>query len=109
MDRSATPEKPLVVVDRRVVTFPRPKLQIPERITRGHDDRRQRHRSFLKECEDLAWRLAGSDRQTRIAIYNSPIVSYHELTIAAALRPDLIPTINGEWEWIALTLADHDR
>jgi hypothetical protein len=109
MDRSATPEKPLIVVDRRVVTFPRPKLQIPERATDSRSDRRQRHRTFLKECEDLAWRLATSDRPERIAIYNSPIVSYHELTIAAALRPDLIPTINGEWEWIALTLGDHDR
>jgi hypothetical protein len=33
---------------------------------------------------------------------------FPETPLPAALRPELAPKLNGEWEWIAVTLADLD-
>jgi len=37
-----------------------------------------------------------------LEIYGDSEVSYGDLSRAAALRPDLMPLLNGEYEWIAL-------
>lgn len=42
----------------------------------------------------------------RIAAYRTGEISRRELTIAAAREPDRMPIRNGEFEWIALSLAD---
>lgn len=63
---------------------------------------------FQRRCERLAQRLATGSFEERIAIYTDKEdrVTYRELSTAAALCPDLMPVLNGEYEWIALTSAD---
>lgn len=65
---------------------------------------------FRRRCEALARRLAISTFEERIAIYTDKEdrVTYRELSTAAALCPELMPVLSGEFEWIALTSADHD-
>lgn len=64
-------------------------------------------RSRRAESERLALRLADTfDLVDRIAIYNE--VGVRALSRAAAVCPDLMPEANGEFEWIALTMADLD-
>lgn len=69
-------------------------------------DRQQQRLAFRRRCENIAVSLAGSSPDERAAAYASRTYTSHELSTAAALRPDLMPVVNGEWEWIALTLAD---
>ena len=71
-------------------------------------DRQQQRLAFRARCENIAVALANSSAEERAAAYASRVYSSHELSTAAALRPDLMPMANGEWEWIALTLADLD-
>ncbi|MBS1888788.1 MAG: hypothetical protein JSU06_16515 [Actinobacteria bacterium] len=85
------------------------------RIVGGDDDaaahrvdRQQQRLAFRRRCENIAVSLAGSSPEERAAAYASRTYTSHELSTAAALRPDLMPVVNGEWEWIALTLADLD-
>lgn len=60
-----------------------------------------------RHYEDLAVALAGCYAfEERLEIYERS--TYRELSHAAALRPDLMPVLNGEFEWIALTRADLD-
>ncbi|MGE0067023.1 MAG: hypothetical protein AB7T48_06675 [Solirubrobacterales bacterium] len=63
---------------------------------------------FRRRCERLAQRLATASFEDRIAIYTDKEdrPTYRELSSAAALCPDLMPVLNGEYEWIALTSAD---
>jgi hypothetical protein len=42
----------------------------------------------------------------RVRAYSTGSISRHELTIAAAREPERMPMCNGEFEWIALSLAD---
>lgn len=63
---------------------------------------RQRH------YEEIAYALASSSAEERASAYAHHIYTRRELSMAAALRPDLMPLVNGEFEWIALTLADLD-
>lgn len=44
----------------------------------------------------------------RIAGYRAGKLSIVDLSVWAARYPDEVPTVNGEVEWIGLTLADLD-
>lgn len=69
-------------------------------------DHRQQRQALHARCEDIALRLARTwSLSDRLEIYRR--ATPRELTTAGALYPELMPTLNGEWEWIALTLADN--
>jgi hypothetical protein len=69
-------------------------------------DHPQQRLVFQSRCEWLARRLATTPRlEDRIQIYCVGFTA-RELTTAAALRPDLMPTLNDEWK--ALSSADLD-
>lgn len=60
---------------------------------------------FRHEYEDIAIRLAVLDSlQERISFYRETGIP--KLSRAAALRPDLVPRLNDEFEWITLSSAD---
>jgi hypothetical protein len=42
----------------------------------------------------------------RVRAYRNGVFSRHELAVAAARHPDRVPILNGELEWIAVSLAD---
>lgn len=50
-------------------------------------------------------RLGAAGRLTR---YRMGKLSLADLSVWAARYPDEVPTVNGEVEWIGLTLADLD-
>ncbi len=65
------------------------------------DDRR----TFQRRCEKLAASLASAGTfGERIEIYEGR--TSRELSTASALCPDLMPLLNGEFEWIALQSPD---
>lgn len=107
MSRSAIFARP---ADRRGALdgAPRPSIRPIQLGTPRAADFQQRKHTFLRHCEEIAWLLATASPEERLAIYSSGAISYHDLSIAAGLRPDLMPIVNGEWEWIALSLADLD-
>ena len=77
---------------------------------REQADHRQQRQAFQARCADIAHHLARIGRfEDRLEFYRLGVVSRLELTTAAALYPDLMPTLNGEWEWIAVTLADFEN
>jgi hypothetical protein len=55
---------------------------------------------------DVPGLLAQMTLTERIRAYRTGSISRRELTIAAAREPDRMPIRNGEFEWIALSLAD---
>jgi hypothetical protein len=72
-------------------------------------DHLQQRRAFDARCEEVARWLARTRRfEDRVQLYRMGVFTPHELSSAAALYPDLMPVLNGEWEWIAITLADLD-
>jgi len=98
--RSETPVTP--------ETTERPPLHLVRPTSREQVDRRQQRLAFAHRCEDIAFKLATSSTPERLAAYRSGEYSSRELSTATALRPDLMPVLNGEWEWIAVRLADLD-
>lgn len=71
-------------------------------------DHQQQRRAFHARCEEVARLLARiGSYEDRVELYRMGVVSRLELTTAAALYPELMPTLDGEWEWIAITLADN--
>jgi len=60
------------------------------------------------DFEGVAIVLAQMTPEERVRAYASGVFSLRELNAAAGLRPDLMPLVNGELEWIALTMADLD-
>lgn len=72
-------------------------------------DHRQQRRAFQARCLEIAVHLSRLPRfEDRVELYRMGVVSRLELSTAAALYPELMPTLNGEWEWVALTLADFE-
>ena len=55
------------------------------------------------DFEEVAIVLAQMTPEERVRAYASGVFSLRELNAAAGVRPDLMPIVNGEWEWIALT------
>lgn len=65
----------------------------------------QGRRALRRECEEIAVALAATtDPGERIELYRRSGVA--KLARAAALRPELMPLLNGEFEWLTLTMAD---
>jgi hypothetical protein len=99
---SATPTQP--AADR-----PPADLHLVEPGRPEQADHQQQRRAFQARCAEIAHLLARiGSFEDRVELYRMGAVSRHELTVAAALYPELMPTLNGEWEWIALTLADYE-
>jgi hypothetical protein len=77
----------------------------------GHPERadhQQQRRAFQARCASLAHLLSQTKRfEDRLELYRYREFTWHELTTAAALHPELMPKLNDEWEWIALSLADN--
>jgi hypothetical protein len=72
-------------------------------------DHLQQRRAFQARCEEVARWLARTERlEDRAQLYAMGVFTPHELSTAAALYPDLMPVLNGEWEWIAINLADYE-
>jgi hypothetical protein len=44
----------------------------------------------------------------RVHAYRTRVFTRHELSVAAAREPDQMPMLNGEFEHIAVSLADLD-
>lgn len=75
---------------------------------REQADPQQQRRAFQARCASLAHLLAQTKRfEDRLELYRYREFTWHELTTAAALHPELMPRLNDEWEWIAITLADN--
>jgi len=71
-------------------------------------DPQQQRRAFQARCASIAHLLAATGRfEDRLELYRHRGFTRHELTTAAALYPELMPRLNDEWEWIAITLADN--
>lgn len=58
--------------------------------------------------DDIAGLLSQMTLTERIRAYRSGVFSHRELFRAAAREPERMPVLNGEYEWIARTLADLD-
>jgi hypothetical protein len=56
---------------------------------------------------DVPYLLSKMTFEERIRAYESGVFSPRELSTAAARYPDAMPTLNGEFEHIAVFLADH--
>ena len=86
-----------------------PPLRLVDPTVPEQPDHQQQRRAFQARCGEVARHLSRIERfEDRIAFYRMGVVSRLELTTAAALYPELMPTLNGEWEWIAVTMADLD-
>ena len=57
---------------------------------------------------DIAGVLAAMTFAERIRAYTKNTITRQELNAAAAREPERMPTLNGEFEWIAWNLADLD-
>lgn len=79
-----------------------PPLHLVEPGVPEQADHEQQRAAFWQRCEDIARRLAVSTLRERLAMYRAGEFTYRELSTATALRPDLIPILNGEWEWITV-------
>jgi hypothetical protein len=101
-----------------VAVLPRPRLpqedvkQSDAQETReqgdDHEDPWRRDDDLRAECINIAIQLSAlSHIGDRIEIYKWAGIS--KLSRAAALRPELMPYLNDELEWITLTSADFER
>jgi hypothetical protein len=89
---------------------PGPDLHLVEAGRPEKADHLQQRRAFDARCQEVARWLARTRRfEDRVQLYQMGVFTPHELSSAAALYPDLMPVLNGEWEWIAITLADLDN
>ena len=57
---------------------------------------------------DVAGILARMSFEERVRAYRNGVFTAHELSVAAAREPDRMPILNGEFEHIAVSLADLD-
>jgi hypothetical protein len=57
---------------------------------------------------DVPYLLSQMTYEERVRAYTTRAFSARELSTAAALHPEAMPTLNGEFEHIAIFLADHD-
>jgi hypothetical protein len=87
----------------------RPALHLVEAGRPEKADHLQQRRAFDARCHEVARWLANTERfEDRVQLYQMGVFTPRELSTAAALYPDLMPVLNGEWEWIAYNLADFD-
>ena len=79
--------------------------EVGEQHARTGEEALDDRAAFQRRCERLAGRLDSAETlPDRTAIYTGK--TYRELSTASALCPDLMPLLNGEFEWIVLQSAD---
>lgn len=90
-------------------TTSRPDLRLVREGRPEKADHLQQRRAFDARCHEVARWLAKTERfEDRVQLYRMGVFTPRELSTAAALFPDLMPVLNGEWEWIAYNLAELD-
>ncbi len=82
------------------------RIDTPQRRQRvGDRATLDERRGFLARCERLATSLASATGLgERIELYKGR--TWRELSTASALCPDLMPLLNGEFEWLVLQSPD---
>lgn len=88
-----------------------PALQhVPEVVEPPRSAKTGATRAFTLRTEhhDVAGILARMSFAERVRAYRNGVFTAHELSVAAAREPDRMPILNGEFEWIAVSLVDLD-
>jgi len=67
---------------------------------------RPRSRPPRELAAEVATVLAAMSYEERMRAYRSGALSAHELAVAASWFPEEMPILNGEFEWIAISLVD---
>jgi hypothetical protein len=62
--------------------------------------------SPVELAAEVAKVLAGMTYEERVRAYRSAAITPRELSVAAGRHPEEMPLLNGEYEWIAISLAD---
>jgi hypothetical protein len=75
------------------------------RSTERHASR-PRARAPRELAVEVATVLAGMSYVERVRAYRSGALSARELATAAGWFPEEMPLLNGEYEWIAISLVD---
>jgi hypothetical protein len=82
--------------------------EIPKGSSQAHVTAMSSRRGVSISPRDVAARLARMPLDERIEAYRNGTFTRDELNAAAVCDPDGVPSRNGEYEWIALSLADLD-
>lgn len=108
-DNGGVKTLPITSPEPAAAARPAPDLHLVEAGRPEKADHLPQRRAFDSRCYEVARWLARTWRfEDRVQLYRMGVFTPHELSGAAALYPDLMPVLNGEWEWIAVTLADLD-
>lgn len=108
-DKKGVDTLPLTGPDTAPAARSGPGLHLVEAGRPEQADHIQQRRAFEARCHEVARWLARTWRfEDRVQLYRMGVFTPHELSSAAALFPDLMPVLHGEWEWIAYNLADLD-
>jgi hypothetical protein len=95
-------------IDQETSRSPRPDLRLVELASsEGSDIASEDRESKSTRPELIAAEMAASTFAERLWAYRHAY-SRRQLNAAASRFPELMPVLNGEWEWIALTMADFD-
>lgn len=86
----------------------RPALEVPTTASQTRTRPATTPTGSTSDFEGVAIVFAQMTREERLRAYETGVFTLRELNAAAGLRPDLMPLVNGELEWIALTMADLD-
>lgn len=65
-------------------------------------------RKPIEIAAEVATVLAGMSYPERVRAYRSGALSAHELALAAGWFGEEMPKLNGEYEWIAISLVDNE-
>lgn len=86
----------------------RPALDVPTTASPARTLPTRPRAGSTPDFEEVAIVLAQMTAGERVRAYATGVFTLRELNAAAGVRPDLMPIVNGEYEWIALTMADLD-
>ncbi len=81
----------------------RPSLDVPTTASQARTLPTRPPARSTPDFEEVAIVLAQMTPEERVRAYGTGVFTRRELSGAAAVRPDLMPTVNGDWEWIALS------
>jgi hypothetical protein len=81
----------------------RPALDVPTTASQARNLPTKRPPRTTPDFEEVAIVLAQMTPEERVRSYATGVFTRRELNGGAAVRPELMPVVNGEWEWIALT------
>lgn len=86
----------------------RPALDVPTTASQARTLPTRPPARRTPDFEEVAIVLAQMTPEERVRAYETGVFTLRELNGAAGVRPDLVPVVNNEYEWIALTMADLD-